>query len=355
MIDTLKFRLDDYDISSQSKLSIQPSIYNHSTNEMSGNFLLYQDRDHTIEGSKAFYNCDNFNLTLSVKKGAGSMCFVQMSLPKAYNGNNFHSVGRQGSKATLKKIEQELKEVGVRCNILQSHLSRVDTFKNIETEENFSSYYRIFSELKVPRKKSRDYGTAFLYYNDYEEICIYDKILEMQSKNISTKDYPKNVIRFENRLLKARKIKDSLGMSKVIELFSIDGYEHVREKFKHNMEKNIFKYTSTEININSTKKIEQDLLYFMSMYKENWLDRYLKTMGITTLNNDFGREALRKALENVMPDDINKNTRKSKLDRLTRKINEAETDLLMMSNSQVQDKTIVNLYDELKTKVLAVA
>jgi len=351
MLDTLKFRITDYKISNTSELIIQPSSYCLSTNQKNVEFNLYSDEHHSIFGNKAYYNSDSMNVSLAWKKNVGVLLYCQISIPKVYKGNNLHSVGKSGSKAVINKVQENLKEIGIFCNVFDSLLSRVDLFKNIETNEKFLAYSKLFSELNVPRKQTRDYGTTFLFNNDSEEICIYDKLEEMRLKKIDISCFSENIVRFENRLLKSEKIKNNLQMNKVIDLFN--NYDYLKEKFKDNLRKNIFRYSSKDMIIKSSKEIEIELLYFHSKYKNKWLEKYLMAKGSEFIKDNRARQTLIIAIKEVLSSEFTKEALKVKLCRYNKLLSDIETDLLMLKEENSSKKSIINLYDELKHKVLS--
>ena len=63
-------------------------------------------------------------------------------------------------------------------------MCRVDTFKNIEPEEEFISYAPLFGLLKMRRGADRAYPEGFLAVNGYQQFCIYDKIAEMKHRKV---------------------------------------------------------------------------------------------------------------------------------------------------------------------------
>ena len=164
MIDTLKLMLNEYEIADDSEIRVQPASYELGTGSKV-EYPLFQTPSHGAHyGSKAYLNTDNWNLTLKPLPAGNRAtgAFLQLSVPKNYYGSNFYSVGEQGTQAVLNKVEGELKERGVHTSLIEADMSRVDTFKNIEPEEPFSSYYSLFSLLKARKAIQRGYGTTFL-------------------------------------------------------------------------------------------------------------------------------------------------------------------------------------------------
>lgn len=352
MIDTIKLCLSDYEVSKNNKLTIQPSSYNCLDGSKNCDYpLVYYNDSSLVEyGSKAFYNSDTFNLSITPKQNV-IFYHVQMSVPKVHNGNNYYSVGKDGTTAVLKKVEKELKEVGIKTNIHKSKISRLDTFKNIVTEESFQDYFEVFNSLNIPRKQKVDYGTTFLFNNKQEEFCIYDKILEMKSKGLNYSVYPENTMRFENRLLKPRKIRDTLNLSLLEEL--INNYDSVKEHFKNTFEKNLFKFDSSELKIITVNQMSLELEYFYDSYKQA-ISQYLKFKGFEYIILHSGKESFIEAIKTTLKKkNLKDDAIRQQLHRLQKELKECEMNLLHMKKLPNKDKTLLSLYNELKTKVLS--
>ena len=226
MIDTIQLSLNDYEIRNNPQLNVIRSTIDLSTGELKGDFHLLTINGDPVYGKKAFLNDPLFSLTLR-PLGDSVRCFLKFSFPKVYLGNNFHPINIPKCCGVLLNLNKRLKESGIRTNIFHSDLSRIDIFKNVETDENFSSYTNLFSLLRAKRMKARDFPTMFLWQNGRQQIVAYDKIQEFKRRHIPTTDLPKNVIRFERRLLNKTKIKKTLGFSNVEDLLeNPDTVEH---------------------------------------------------------------------------------------------------------------------------------
>ena len=159
-LDTVHLHLTDYSVQAENSLTIEPSPYKASTGELVSDFHLYTDNEgRQVNGKKAHWNTPHFQLTFApfTKSIEGVSCFVQFSVPKVHYGNNYYSVGEQGTEAVFKEIEQELWEGGVHTDIKTCNITRIDTFKNIEPEENFNSYAPLFGLLKMRKGVDRTY------------------------------------------------------------------------------------------------------------------------------------------------------------------------------------------------------
>ena len=302
MIDTLRLNLVDCDIKRSCPLSIQGGVLDYSTGLLHNeNDLFIDNTGKIIRGSKAYLNDEKFNLTINpsttteiTEYGKSKLkvkrfkrisetiqpdlydynetdfdetngIFLQTSLPRLLNENNLKTLTLSDQQTALKFLESKLRTYGIRTNILNANLSRVDTFTNISTDFNFYSYSGLFSLMECSRMKAVGYGNeSFLWKNGNQELMIYDKVREMMEK--STKWFlneRKNVMRFENRLLKKRKILSTIKFKTVDELYK--NYDELKDFHKKEITKKIFKYTFDEVEKLTSDKIENQFLYANSL------------------------------------------------------------------------------------------
>ena len=344
MIDTLKLMLNDYEITDDSEIRVQPASYELGTGSKV-EYPLFETPSHGSHyGSKAYLNSDNWNLTLKPMAGGGRAtgAFLQLSVPKNYYGSNFYSVGEQGTKAVLSKVEGELKEKGVHTSLIEADMSRVDTFKNIEPEEPFSSYYTLFSLLKARRAIQRGYGTTFLLSNSQQEFCVYDKLEEMRERNIETGGLP-NTMRFEHRLLNKQKVQNVYGFGKVEDLFR-GGYAVVKEKQVESWKSSLFNFTAEELVVLGSKQLEQEMRRFKERSPSGWFSKFLKAYGAYYLASHAGKEVIVEALQNFEAD-------RMKIWRAVQVFEEAERELMVLKQEEGSKKTLGSLYEELRRKV----
>lgn len=352
MLDTVKLCLNDWEVKEGAKIQVQPSPIEYSTGELVSDFPLWKKEDGSFEmGSHAYFNTPHLNLDVkpfSPSRG-GVQCFVKFSIPKIHNGENYYSVGKEGTQAVLKKVEEELKEAGIKTNIEEASLSRVDTFQNIITEEPFFTYSPIFSLLQASRKVRRDYGTTFLWSNTQQELCIYDKLVEMESRKIDVSHYPAQTMRFEYRLLNKGKIESVMGFSKVKELPSQWGI--FKEKFKQVWEKDLFKMQVGEVEVLASKQVRLLLEHFRKQGERNYIDNLFDFYGAYTLGRDYGIEPLKIAIRELEREKgIDENTIKVKVQRAGKKLREALQEMELLKGES-QGKTLAGLYRELQKKV----
>jgi len=344
MLDTVKVYIPEFDIASDSSIEVQPARFNAGTGEVVNEFPLFRTVSGKVfKGSRAFLNTDLFNLDIKPLYSTIG-CFCHFSVPKVHNGENYYSVGEQGTEAVFNLVEAELRKCGFYTNLKNAQLSRIDTFKNIEPEEPFETYSALFGLLNASRRIKRSFGTTYMVTNSQQEFCVYDKLAEMQLHKIDTSNFPETM-RFEHRLLNKQKISSVLGFTQVAEVFK-GGYAVIREKQKESWKENLFKYSVEEVIQLGSQELALEMEYFARKHGRNWFGYFLKSYGSFHLAQFAGVEVVEKALNCFEPD-------RMKVYRMKKTLQEAERELLFYRQEQNTKKTYAVLYEELKEKVLA--
>jgi hypothetical protein len=347
MLDTVKVFIPDYSIKPDNNLEVQPARFNAGTGEKLNESLLFQNSSGmNFYGSRAFLNSEKFNLDLKPYAFAehGTACFLHFSVPKVHYGDNYYSVGEQGTEAVFNQVEKELAENGFNCSLKEADFSRIDTFKNIEPEEPFETYSALFSLLNARRGIKRSYGTTFLVSNTQQEFIVYDKLKERELHSLDNSGFPETM-RFEHRLLNKQKIKSIVGFTQVADLFK-GGYAVIKDKQKESWKQNLFRYEVEEVVQLGSKQLAQEMESFERLHGRNWFQYFLRSYGAFYLAQFAGTEVVQKALENFETD-------RMKVYRMRKILEEAERELLLFKQEQSSKKTYSVLYEELREKVLA--
>jgi hypothetical protein len=342
MIDTLKLRLIDYDIKNNSKLIIQPSTKDLQGNENNNHILHRNSSGLEIEGSKAYLNTEHFNLNLGCGQSNSSACYVQTSIPKLANGKNYSPVDFMGLKTAIHTLEQHLKDNGIYTNLEQAKLSRLDLFVNVNAEYDFMNYSPVYRQLGLNRQnRQTDYGTTFLYGNRQIQLCVYDKRTEMLNREEDVSGLP-ITIRHELRLLKARKIKNDIGINNVAELFG--AYDYLPEYYKTYVLNNFYKYDVFEGSA-QTDKLRAAIEIIQRQYGTN---------GVTAakLRNQLGLFAIAELSEQDYEYLKQVGSNRMFAQRVKVLVNRAKP--YLMQHTRIFNKvTLSDLYNELRNKILA--
>lgn len=347
-LDTIHLQLSEYSITPEAVLELHPSAYVVGTGEKLSEFPLYTDTTgREYKGAKAKLNVpDRFQLTMKpFSRGGkvGTNCFVNFSVPRAHYGNNFYSVGEEGSRGVFSNIERELWQAGIHTDINTAELCRVDTFKNIEPEEEFSAYAPLFRLLKMRRGIDKVFPEGFLAVNGQQQFCIYDKIAEMKHKKMEVSHFPAMTMRFEHRCMKKEKVQAVYGFTSVNDLFS-GGYDTVKKQQVRQWQNNLFSHTVEEVIQIGAGELQVEMQIFKDKYDKKWFEWFLKSYGAFHLAQVAGIEVVKLALQNFEPD-------RMKVWRAERIIDTLARELEMVKQVEGRNKTLGTLYNELKDKV----
>jgi len=346
MIDTLQINCLDWEVNSENKLILQPAKIEVSSMQSIDECLLFKASNRElIFGEKAFYNSNIINLTIKpMKQIREVMLFVNVSLPKVYyKGNNYHPVDKEQMQETLDIVQKELENAGIKTNIYNAKVSRMDLFKNVYPEHHFLDYRPVFRILKMKYEKEKyrkEYGTTFTYGNKSNMMCVYDKIWEMKLKGMDTTNYPKT-IRFELRMHKSKNIREKLKIKNLDDLIRV--YPELNNYYKEVMIKNLFKYEPEQVQIQTIQDIEQELYFYRERYK-HYLGKYLQVKGIEAVLEVMQYEQLLQILKNVCYDE-------KTAYREIKKMKQLMLDYEMIKRNG--ETTVASLYNELKQKLIA--
>ncbi len=343
MIDTIKVFTDDFRVRDAAALAIQPAIVDYQSGVQDKRKLFRNSAGEWVEGAKAYLNTDSYNLTLKPDNaGDGVKLFLQWSLPKAFTGDNFYPLSADQLGDAKRALEHSLSDKGVMLELDECKVSRVDTFQNVYSAESFADYATLFRLLRAKRQQRRDYGTTFLWANTQREICVYDKVAEIKSRGGSYKAYPENTIRFEYRLKNSRVTERELGLGKLKDLQNFDG---VKAAYKQAMEKNLFSLKVDEVNVLISSRLEAVIRAYYESGGRYWLRNFISEFGAYMLLRSIEPENLQAVIERVSGY------------RMTgwRAVRDLEKsrDKLALHLEGVGEKTLADLYAELRDKVLS--
>jgi hypothetical protein len=347
VLDTLKLSLTEYSVNDSCALIVQPSAIDMRTGEALSNHPLWRQGSQIVEGAKAYFNDERFNVSIvpiSHQEPDAMSCTVQFSVPKVANGSNYHPLQPREAREAVKEVERDLRRIGISTNIETARVSRLDTFKNVVAEEPFACYHPMFALLNGKRMQKRDYGTTFLWHNTQQELCIYDKLAEMAHLKADVRRLPANTIRFEHRLLKSRKVTETLGGIRTVhDLFS--GYDVLPRVFEKAMRENVFSYDVAQVEAIITSELERDMAHFREHSGRNWMQQYLKAFGLFHLLQRTEIETVKRIVDKLSDD-------RTKAWRVHKDLEKLRMDGAALRVVGRSRRTVGTLYRELRSKVL---
>jgi len=345
MLDTMKLSLQDWTVDPGATLKVNTGNMDFQTGEIKQTLLFTDSSGHEINGSYAHYIGEKLNL--SIKPIAGQVyAFVSFSAPKRISEENYSPIKECQLSEVFESVENELFENGISTHVEKARLSRVDTFKNILTDEETLSYSRLFGLLEASRAKDkRTYGaTGWLMKNGSAQYCIYDKLEEMKNSGHSTEGLEKT-LRFEHRCLTSSKVKNFFKMEKTtVEELKLYGWHALVERNIKAWTDNFFKYELKDFEVIVESALRNEMQFFQAKYGKRFFSMYLKAVGSYFLASSGSIEAVKRALENLDFD-------RMKIYRAEKELKDSLTLIESLRSDSTSPQTLGQLYSELKYKM----
>jgi hypothetical protein len=182
--------------------------------------ILWKDTSgRLVDGVKAILKSTNFNFT--IQGNEKDVYVIINASARAFAETNVELMDEARFRYVIQCIENELKEKGLKCNLLKdAYFTRMDISRNVHLEHLCSAYIGAFHTY------SRARGAQFLpiFHGDSTlllkmsklEVSIYDKGKEQAKKLHPRKKPPaSHTMRGEVRLLEAAQIKKHFRVEKL--------------------------------------------------------------------------------------------------------------------------------------------
>jgi hypothetical protein len=354
MFDTWKIRLYDFEVSERPKLTLANPTTFLGDGVSASTYPLFNVNGEVVRGCGAYHNGDDFNVTIKkiAKNNAeydaeydfGRVeCFVQFSAPKVVNGDNFNLSDAPTTVKACQGIEDRLKDIGIKTNVRDAFISRLDVAKNIQVSEPTQSYFPVLGMLQGKRMSKRDYGTTYTWGNKSHEICAYDKLAEMAKRKVSTANISPT-IRLEWRLLKAAKFRAATSMRTVNDV--LNDYGHIEQCYRASMAKQLFSADVPTFERLRASDIEREMKLFQERGNKSWWRDWVMASSLKGVLPDF---------DTILSSAVKLSTNRMQTSRIRKDFQAARMDAMALVESENPDKqNLSQLYGELKDKTLAI-
>jgi hypothetical protein len=347
MIDTLQLLLHDYD-ASDADLELQPATINVKSGTMNGNFPLYKSGARMVEGKRAFNNEGPCRVTIKAipardERGIQPLCTVSMEVPKVAGCSNYHPTDKRGAEAALAIVQKHLSDIGLKTNVMDAQPARLDAFRNVVADEPYSCYAPVLGLLRGSRMEQRGYENGHLWENGVQQICVYDKIQKMQRDKLPVDGLPSNSIRFEMRLLKSQKVRDTLEVKTAREL--LESYDAIVEAYERTMKKQLFSHSVNAVEAMFASDIRAEMQWFQETHGRNWLHTWVKACGWKFITQHTTLETVLDVVDELEAD-------RMKMSRIRSKMDKSRFDVEALRCAGPSTRTTGQLYEEMREKVL---
>lgn len=274
MLDTITGHLTEFDLKQVNRFEVQP-----------GRINCYGEE---ISATKKFYNAPSFNIDI---KPTGDI-YYKTSLPHLIHKTSLYEITEKHYEDCVNLIKKELDRSGLIYNseeITKVPLARIDFCRNIIVENPVPEYIFCLSQFRMPRRDKMNWKTETVSFrNSLRELCIYNKVLEINTvKNCIperrfTIGMPENVLRLESRFRKGSAIKSQFGVLNLEDAFHSDLTRSILQADLNSLTRanSIQLELNLEDSHNLMEQIKRD-------YSSNRLKTFLSTMGVPIFLQKF--------------------------------------------------------------------
>lgn len=220
MIDTIRLRVNKEDVlvDKYADVTIESPKWLYYDTDLYSDELFKTSDGGTTYGKKAYINCDFVKVTF---RDSGT--YVHFSFPRSkYRDHNAYTVSLSDAYSIIDKHQKTLCDAGVKLDLINAHLSRVDLFRDILMDHRFETYFTLFEKMHASRMSRRRYRTTYNFSNSVSELEFYDKYQQMLDTEgmVAPNNFPKNTMRIELRFLQGAKCKKILSVSTINDLLT---------------------------------------------------------------------------------------------------------------------------------------
>ena len=276
MIDKIKCYTDKFIVKRDAPLSIVPHAVSFATGEVENSSTVFMSGLKLVAGQKAYANVNGISFKIEMNK-----LWIEFNPGSLINGHNFHLVNHTELILSLEIVERTLDEIRIVADLDMCKFSRLDLAMNIETQQEFESYKLPLKFIKprfMPGKVAEFREGSYLIKNRSRQYSLYDKLGQMQSKGIDTKDLGNSnnfILRAEIGLLNKRSIKNTLDLDVVGDLRELATFERLSKLYSHIMNNDFFMHKSVSNQLNAFDNDLDLLNYFKRTYPRGAVDRFL--------------------------------------------------------------------------------
>jgi hypothetical protein len=191
----------------------------------------------------------------------------------------------------LRVAEKELSAVGVKANLLECGLSRLDLTKQDTMPQPVMVYSDAFKLLKGKRLASVQYPNGFVFRNGTMEVVFYDKGEELQDSSLY------NFMRGEVKYKKGKVVRSETQLGSLSDLIEA-GPEHLTSCYNSFLNRRVFsqQYVGEQLALDFTGEV-QLLKILRGMSERGAIRRYFSLEGIEVkLRKLGGFEGLKRLL-----------------------------------------------------------
>jgi hypothetical protein len=331
-----------------------PAIVEKPINAATGEYLrdrlLYATDGLEVTGAKAYYNSENFNLSILPHRDGGSSLVLVHFSGAAYNDTNLLPMDADQTLEAARAVQDELDFLGCDFEVEKAKITRMDIARNVKLSHPVACYAPAFSALNCRKRVDKmDFGgTGFLVGNKGWEIGFYDKGAEMHEKGIELAACPENTLRPEVRYKKSQTVREATGVETLADLKQ--KWLGLKDSYLSSLTRDVFR-PKMEAKTEATLDFYQEARFVSeSGLKRKW-QAFKGEVGLLLLVRDMGLEAAKHFATNHLVEDPDSEAGTRQVKRQNAELDAADY-ALRMQHEAPSGTLVKELYRELKRETL---
>ena len=266
---------------SQTGLQVKHGFTNLATGEQSNPFLFKDKTGRKIEGVSAFLNTEFYGLNIN-QFGVQ----INFNPSKAYHPFELCNDPKI-LQQRIENVSKDLYSKGIRLDIEQTKVSRIDLAKNSEMIHPCIAYGAVMSLLNINRaKRNAMYPDGHSSNNNKFGLNFYNKGKELRQDGIEIIPHDR-MMRCELQYKSSQSVCKRTGISTLESLYEI-GTENLYNLYKETLSQDVFKAgQSNQLQISYTD-IKEIIMQLQPMYGRRTMEVLYSSYGIETLINQLG-------------------------------------------------------------------
>ncbi len=323
---------------------------NAATGEYLRDRLLYRSGDLEVTGAKAFYNTENFNLSIVPhRENDSSLVLVHFS-GGAYSDTNLEPMDEERSICAARAVQADLLEAGCDFDVMKAKITRLDIARNVKLSHPVACYAPAFSALNCRKRVDKmDFGgTGFLVGNKSWEIGFYDKGAEMHEKGIELAVCPENTLRPEVRYKKSQTVREATGVETLADLKQ--KWLGLKPSYVNSLTRDVFR-PKMEAKTEATLDFYEEARFVLDSGAQRKWQAFKGEVGLLLLVRDMGLEAAQNFATNQLVADPDSEAGIRQVKRQNAELDTADY-ALRMQHEAPSGTLVKELYRELKRATL---
>jgi hypothetical protein len=289
-IDKVEFTTANFEVVGGGNFTVHPKPYRIADGPPTEQFPLFVNTyGEPFYGKMATYN-EHPRVGVAIKPDRYGQNVGLPRLHVSFNPNKFAhpfegTTDTDQMRAQILLVEADLSEMGIRLDLADMGLSRIDLMRQADMEFPYSDHVPILKTFTGRRVKDKTNDTSYTLENTQRETQWYDKGIEQNLENRPS------LIRCEIRGLTGESVERQFGIKTIGDLLKTD-IETLNEAYKGHLLQNVFpRHVDAKPTFDAPTQMEfadRMMEYFMATHGNSGVTHWIRTSDAISIVEIYG-------------------------------------------------------------------